>query len=1153
MFFAFHKRENSSENDTDITAFPESGWAYFPPPMIPPKSVSPFALLAISFALLLSSALSANAQCVSLTGAPGSVYTQDFNTLATSGTTNSSLPAGWFIFESGTSARVNQQYAADNGSSNTGDTYSYGASGSSDRALGTLLSGTISPIIGACFTNNTGAPIGAVTIQYTGKQFRVGTINRSDRLNFQYSTTATALNSPASAWTDFSALTYTDSPATTTGVVNPALATAIGPRTISSLTLPAGSSFWIRWTDSDASGADDGLAVDDFRLTIGSGGPVSTNPSASGTATAVNAGASTTFSGTITPGTNPTSSAYTITCDLTAVGGNSSFSMTISDLAFSASYSVPTAVSANTYSLPCTVVDDQARSGSFNIALTINAPPVSIPQIQGSTVVSPYVGQMVATSGIITAVTSNGFFLQDPLGDGDPNTSDGIFVYTSAKPTVAAGDSVNVTGRVAEFPVPVNVGDPSATEITSPSVTKVSSGNALPGAVTVQPGDLTVSGGFNQLKRYEGMRVHIDTLDVVGPTDGTVDEVNAVSTSNGLFYGVLPGIARPFREPGIEAPELPPAGSPCCIPEWDSNPERLLIDTKGVATSTAVDVTTGAVVTDITGPLDLSGNVYEIHADHTPSFAGNIGATPVPAPDPAKEFTIASFNMERFFDTTDDPGVSDVALTPAAFAHRLNKASLAIRNVLNSPDVIGVEEMENTATLQAVADKVNGDTVAATGIDPKYQPYLLEGNDVGGIDVGFLVKSSRVEVNGVRQFGKDATYTDPNSGLPALLNDRPPLVLDASIANQHVTTRFLVIANHLRSLIGIDTDARVRAKRLAEAEYLANLIQSFQSGDPGAKIASLGDYNAFNVNDGYVDVMGVIEGTPAPADQDVLAGPSGLVSPALADLVYTLDPSQQYSYSENGSAQVLDHIVVNPNMQALLTRFAIARNGADFPETFRNDPNRPERLSDHDIPVAYFQLPVDTPPSAGNQAQTVNYGTSSTFALNATDPDVGQTLAFSTSVAPTKGSVGYNGGNATYTPGFGATGVDSFTYTATDDAGLSASATVTITIVPVNVSNSLKVTSTGYVYNRLSRLYSSTVSLRNAGTEPIAGPIQVVFGNVPATVKVSNASGTYNGSPYISVPVTTLGSGQSTSFTLLISNPSNVSVNLTTTEYSGSF
>src|SRR5207253_10371102 len=140
-----------------------------------------------------------------------------------------------------------------------------------------------------------------------------------------------------------------------------------------------------------------------------------------------------------------------------------------------------------------------------------------------------------------------------------------------------------------------------------------------------------------------------------------------------------------------------------------------------------------------------------------------------------------SFNMGRFFDTVDDPTKQDVVLTAAAFELRLTKMSLAIRNVLHSPDIIGVEEMENLANLTAIAARVNGDTVAAGGADPRYVAYLVEGNDVGGIDVGFLVKSSRVDALDVTQYGKDATYIDPNTGSPAMLNDRPSLVLRARV------------------------------------------------------------------------------------------------------------------------------------------------------------------------------------------------------------------------------------------------------------------------------------------------------------------------------------------------------------------------------------
>ncbi|NEO25970.1 MAG: hypothetical protein F6K03_03495 [Kamptonema sp. SIO4C4] len=67
---------------------------------------------------------------------------------------------------------------------------------------------------------------------------------------------------------------------------------------------------------------------------------------------------------------------------------------------------------------------------------------VSIPEIQGASHISPFDGQTVAITGIVTAVDSNGFYLQDATGDGNDATSDGIFVFTGGTPTVAVGDAI---------------------------------------------------------------------------------------------------------------------------------------------------------------------------------------------------------------------------------------------------------------------------------------------------------------------------------------------------------------------------------------------------------------------------------------------------------------------------------------------------------------------------------------------------------------------------------------------------------------------------------------------------------------------------------------------------------------------------------------
>lgn len=205
---------------------------------------------------------------ISLT-AIGATYTQDFNTLASTGTTNNldALNNGWYLSESGGGARDNEQYAAGNGSDNTGDTYSYGADGSTERALGSVRTGTLISMYGASFTNDTGSTITKLAIAYTGEEWRLGSAGRADQLTFEYSTSASSLTT--GTWTGLSALNFTTPDQSTTGAKD---GNAIGKRmdlsaTISGLNIPNGSTFWVRWSDVDATSSDDGLAIDDFSLT----------------------------------------------------------------------------------------------------------------------------------------------------------------------------------------------------------------------------------------------------------------------------------------------------------------------------------------------------------------------------------------------------------------------------------------------------------------------------------------------------------------------------------------------------------------------------------------------------------------------------------------------------------------------------------------------------------------------------------------------------------------------------------------------------------------------------------------------------------------------------------------------------------------------
>jgi predicted extracellular nuclease len=880
--------------------------------------------------------------------------------------------------------------------------------------------------------------------------------------------------------------------------------------------------------DTDSNSADFVTGAPNPRNT-----PVgTTNPSGAGTATpaSVIQGATTLLTVLVTPGANPTSTGIVVTGNLSSIGGSATEpffddgtngDVTAGNNTFSFSTVVTITTTPGTKSLPISISDAQGRSGSATITLTVTAAPLnlSIHDIQGPGDTSPFAGRLVSTTGIVTGVKSNGFFIQNPdnAADADPNTSEGVFVFTSSRPTAVAtvGNLVQVTGTVNEFIPSSDPNSPPSTEISgSPTVSLISSGNPLPTPVTLTVADTDPAGPIDQLEKYEGMRVHVDVLNVVGPTDGNVNEANATSTSNGIFFGILPGVARPFREPGVQLPDPLPPGAPANVPRFDTNPELICVDSDALG-GAAIDVTSRATVTSLTGPLDFSARSYTIDVEPGSGAAatGNVSAAPVPVPA-LNELTIANFNMERFFDTINDPATSDVALTTTAFANRLNKASLAIRTVLNTPDVIGVEEMENLANLQTLADKVNADAVAAGQPSPNYQAFLVEGNDVGGIDVGLLVKSA-INVISVEQVGKDATFIQPD-GTTALLNDRPPLVLmaTASQPNSDTSLPFTMVVNHLRSLLGIDDPvdgARVRAKRAAQAEFLANLLQSHQAA--GENVVSVCDCNAFEFSDGYVDVIGTILGRPAPVDQVVTASPD-LVDPDFTDLVSTLPHDQQYSYVFNGSAQVLDHVVVNPALLSKLSRFAIARNDADFPEVFRNDPNRPERISDHDMPVAYFTLPEATPPVLHLPTDITAEATSPAGAIvnfSATATDARDTNVIVT-CAPPSGSqfvLGATTVNCSATNSRNKTAEGSFSVTVVDTTaplvflnGVTNGATYTLGAVPAascsatdsatGVALQASLTITGGTANGVGH-FTATCSGAKDGAGNIAAPISASY------------------------------------------------------------
>lgn len=596
----------------------------------------------------------------------------------------------------------------------------------------------------------------------------------------------------------------------------------------------------------------------------------------------------------------------------------------------------------------------------FAVAQQLNTP---INVIQGDGGMSPRVGSKISTRGIVTAITKKGFYIQTPDAEIDKlsKTSEGIYVFTDRDEIKAkVGDLVEVSATVTEYKPRAEKYTLPLTELTRPMVKIVSSGNALPAPITLTAIDLDPKGAIDQMERYEGMRVKINSLTVTAGTGGRVDDKKGIAFTDGIFFGVLSGTPRPLKEPGIDVLDVLGDKLPKNIWAFDMNPENIRFDSDAQINRKQIHVAAGEVIKNIVGVVDFGYRKYTIlvDSDNKPNIENKKSAVPIPAAKD-REVTVGSFNLENFFDDeTNSDNVKEEQITPKeVFAGRLNKASLAIRNVLSMPDVLGIVECENIKVLKKLADKINADAIAAKQPNPNYVPYLEEGNDIRGIDVGYLVKSDKVKVVEVQQLGKDVIPEmrgNPNE----MLFDRPSLLLRAEVtdAKTKKSLPFTVIVNHFKSYGGINDDQdgkRIQNKKRQQAEWMANFVAERAKANPNEKIILCGDFNAFQFPDGYNDQLGILTGK---GDPNVLVPQKADYKTGLGNLIYSLPANQRYSFIFGGNAQAIDHILINANTLKNVVDFQYARVDADFPLVYYNFYDRPERLSDHDAPIVYLSM-----------------------------------------------------------------------------------------------------------------------------------------------------------------------------------------------------
>lgn len=582
------------------------------------------------------------------------------------------------------------------------------------------------------------------------------------------------------------------------------------------------------------------------------------------------------------------------------------------------------------------------------VTSTAHADTVRIHDIQGTTRISPVAGQQVTNvAGIVTGVrsygSSRGFWIQDPQADDKPATSEGVFVFTSSAPKVAVGDSVTVSGTVTEFvPGGTSSGNQSLTEISRPTVTVVSSGNAVPAATVVDAGsvpsaytpagDTAASGSINGLplepRKYaldyyeslEGMNVQVADARVVTATDPftelwvTVKPRENATRRGGTLYGSYTA----------------------------QNTGRLQIQSLGAVADFPKANVGDTLAGTTAGPLDYNQfGGYTLVASRLGTLKQGGLQRETTRKQSRGELAVATYNVENL-DPSDD-----------TFAEHAN----AIVNNLQSPDIVALEEIQDNdgatndgtvAADQTVKKLI--DAIAAAG-GPAYEwrsidpVNLADGGEPGGnIRQVFLFNPERVsftdraggdattaagvtKVRGKAQLTVSPGRIDPAND--AWKNSRKPLVGEFTFRGRTV----FLIANHFASKGGDQSlhaqyqppTRSSETQRHLQATAVNAFVKEVVATEKNADVIALGDINDFE-----------------------FSGTTGLLEDdgALWSAIKSLPKNERYTYDYQGNSQVLDQILVSPSI----------RRSCEFTyDSVHINSEFNDQISDHDPQVLRFR------------------------------------------------------------------------------------------------------------------------------------------------------------------------------------------------------
>ncbi|TQN43229.1 5'-nucleotidase [Blastococcus colisei] len=548
-------------------------------------------------------------------------------------------------------------------------------------------------------------------------------------------------------------------------------------------------------------------------------------------------------------------------------------------------------------------------------------PTHEIGEVQGASGVTPLDGQQVTVQGVVVGdlPDMSGFYLQDVDGDGNPATSDGIFVFSPLE--VDLGDTVTAAGTAEEYFDQTQVSAGDAAEVCAEGATA-----DLPAAAAL---DLPADDAARE--RFEGM--------LVAPADGlTVSEVYDLTRFGELTLsegGIL-----------VQPTELARPGPDAEAVAEQNALRRIVLDdglTARVSPATAPYLSPENPVRvgdelDFTSPLVLG---YGFDSWRLQPADGTADGTFAPqdtrpaAPDEVGgDIQVGAFNVLNYFLTFGDSDTARGALTPEAFELQAAKIVTAINEM--DADVLALMEIEDTASTafgdsspdQAVADLVRRLNEAA---GTEKWAFTAFPDELLAVDRDVIRNAIIYQPAAVTPVGDSVGLVDEAN----FDNAREPIAQTFEAQGD----QFTVIANHFKSKgsgDGANADqgdgqGASNPDRIGQAEALAGFVEDLRASTGDDDVMVLGDLNAYSQED------------PIQVLRD-----AGLI-----DLGTQFDEGR-YSYVFDDESGSLDHAMATDGLTAKVTdvahwninsveSFAYQYNGA--PGLYASDPFR---SSDHD-------------------------------------------------------------------------------------------------------------------------------------------------------------------------------------------------------------